>query len=232
MVTINTWGSADPAEVGKGGTGLEAVTVAYSVLCGGTTTTAPLQSVASVGTSGQQLTSNGAALPTFEAAGAGGGAWSFVSSQTISSDATIDFTGIETGYDYQYRYYELVTANDGVVLWMRVGTGATPTWIDGSNTYRNTQGGLGTKLLPHDFLLGTGTNEALMGYAMVYNPGDSSNFTRIFFSNSFIDSTGAQIQAGEGGVYQSATAVTAVRFMASTGNLATGIIREYRRALS
>lgn len=49
-----------------GGSGLT-TTTAYAVLCGGTTSTAPLQSIASVGSSGQVLTSNGAgALPTFQ----------------------------------------------------------------------------------------------------------------------------------------------------------------------
>ena len=52
--------------VPNGGTGL-ASTTAYAVLCGGTTSTAALQSIASVGTSGQVLTSNGAgALPSFQ----------------------------------------------------------------------------------------------------------------------------------------------------------------------
>jgi hypothetical protein len=54
------------AVVSGGGTGVTSNT-AYSVLCGGTTSTNPIQSVASVGTSGQVLTSNGAgALPTFQ----------------------------------------------------------------------------------------------------------------------------------------------------------------------
>ena len=57
--------------VANGGTGATSAT-AYAVLCGGTTSTGAYQSVASVGTSGQVLTSNGAgALPTFQnAAGA------------------------------------------------------------------------------------------------------------------------------------------------------------------
>ena len=55
--------------VANGGTGATTQT-AYAVLCGGTTSTGAYQSVASVGTSGQVLTSNGAgALPTFQAAG-------------------------------------------------------------------------------------------------------------------------------------------------------------------
>lgn len=49
-----------------GGTGLASAT-AYAVLCGGTTSTGAHQSIASVGTSGQILTSNGASnLPTFQ----------------------------------------------------------------------------------------------------------------------------------------------------------------------
>jgi len=58
-------GGTDVA-VADGGTGRSSHT-AYAVLCGGTTTTAAQQSIASVGTSGQVLTSNGAAaLPTFQ----------------------------------------------------------------------------------------------------------------------------------------------------------------------
>ena len=81
-----------------GGTGRSSHT-AYAVLCGGTTSTAAQQSIASVGTAAQVLTSNGAgALPTFQA------------NQSITlgteQDATnggsddltvIDFTGIPAG---------------------------------------------------------------------------------------------------------------------------------------
>ena len=52
--------------VADGGTGSSSFT-SYAVVAGGTTGTGSLQSIASVGTSGQVLTSNGAgALPTFE----------------------------------------------------------------------------------------------------------------------------------------------------------------------
>lgn len=62
-------GGAVPAS--QGGTGRTSATE-YAVICGGTTSTGPQQSIASVGTAGQVLTSNGAgALPTFQAAGGG-----------------------------------------------------------------------------------------------------------------------------------------------------------------
>ena len=63
-------GSGGVTGVASGGTGRSSQT-AFAVICGGTTTTSAQQSIASVGTAGQVLTSNGAgALPTFqEAAG-------------------------------------------------------------------------------------------------------------------------------------------------------------------
>jgi hypothetical protein len=58
---------SDTLPVANGGTG-RTTNTAYAVICGGTTTGGAEQSIASVGTSGQVLTSNGAgALPTFQA---------------------------------------------------------------------------------------------------------------------------------------------------------------------
>jgi hypothetical protein len=58
-------GTSGVTSVASGGTG-RTTNVAYSVVCGGTTTGGVEQSVASVGTSGQVLTSGGAgALPTW-----------------------------------------------------------------------------------------------------------------------------------------------------------------------
>lgn len=76
---VNSSGKLDAANglvnatpVANGGTGAATAT-AYAVQCGGTTSTAAHQSIASVGTTGQVLTSNGAAaLPTFQTAAAGG----------------------------------------------------------------------------------------------------------------------------------------------------------------
>ena len=60
-------GGAD-VPVADGGTGVSSLT-AYAVVCGGTTSTGAVQSIASVGSAGQVLMSNGAgALPTFQGA--------------------------------------------------------------------------------------------------------------------------------------------------------------------
>jgi hypothetical protein len=82
------------AVVAGGGTGVTSLT-AYAVVCGGTTTTGPVQSVASVGTSGQVLTSNGAgALPTFQTPSGGGGGVSSWVDVTGTSQAM----AVNTGY--------------------------------------------------------------------------------------------------------------------------------------
>ncbi len=86
-------GSVDTQTVGgilvvlNGGTG-RANQTEFAVICGGTTTTAPQQSIASVGTSGQVLTSNGAAaLPTFQS-GAPSGSFNSITVQVFTSTGT------------------------------------------------------------------------------------------------------------------------------------------------
>mgnify|MGYP000930239337 CR=1 FL=1 len=85
-----------------GGTGDTSLT-AYAVLAGGTTSTGPVQSLASVGTAGQVLTSNGAgSLPSFQNAtdtaltrtAVGAGAYT-----TLATDQYIGKTSITGGGD-------------------------------------------------------------------------------------------------------------------------------------
>jgi len=75
---VNSSGKLDSANglvnatpVANGGTGAASAT-AYAVQCGGTTSTGAHQSIASLGTAGQVLTSNGVgALPSFQSSNAG-----------------------------------------------------------------------------------------------------------------------------------------------------------------
>lgn len=110
MVTGNSWNSQDPAQVAKGGTGV-ASTTAYAVLCGGTTTTASLQSIAGVGTSGQVLTSNGAAaLPTFQAASGGGTVVQQIRSTTSTAGSTATTIPFDDSIPQNTEGAEVLTA--------------------------------------------------------------------------------------------------------------------------
>lgn len=94
----------NPLTVPNGGSGAASFT-AYAVLCGGTTSTSPFQSVASVGTSGQVLTSNGpGALPTFQSVPGGG----TVSAGNINELAWYAANGTTVS--------GLTTANSGVLV--------------------------------------------------------------------------------------------------------------------
>jgi hypothetical protein len=91
--------------VAGGGTGNSTFT-AYSVICAGTTATGAFQNVVGVGTSGQVLTSNGAAaLPTWQTASSGSGT---VNSGTVNQLAWYAGTGTAVS--------GLATANSGVLV--------------------------------------------------------------------------------------------------------------------
>jgi hypothetical protein len=91
--------------VANGGTGATSQT-AYSVICGGTTSTGAYQSVISLGTAGQVLTSNGAgALPTWGAASAGtvtsvGWTGGIVSVATATTTPAFTIAGTSGGIPY------------------------------------------------------------------------------------------------------------------------------------
>lgn len=91
--TTLTLGWTGTLSVARGGTG-RATATAYAVLCGGTTATGAHQSIASVGTAGHVLTSNGAAaLPTFQPAGSPSGA---ALTKTNDTNVTLTLGGSPT----------------------------------------------------------------------------------------------------------------------------------------
>lgn len=135
-------GSTDVA-VADGGTGVSSLT-AYAVMCGGTTSTSAVQSIASVGTSGQVLTSNGAgALPTFQNA-AGGGTVNGILPRNVglsvsaaSSALTIALKGEDgndpSGSNTVSLPFRSATATTGTITWRNV-TAATSLTISSGST--------------------------------------------------------------------------------------------------
>lgn len=106
---------ANPLTVANGGLGVSSLTT-YAVLCGGTTTTNPVQSIASVGTANDVLTSNGAsALPTFKTPNGGliyeisSNANSPIDGATYFISQSITFIGTTTSGSAGTRYYIVQT---------------------------------------------------------------------------------------------------------------------------
>jgi hypothetical protein len=160
--TVTSWaevyltGGTDVA-VADGGTGRSSHT-AYAVLCGGTTTTGAQQSIASVGTSGQVLTSNGAAaLPTFQDAGAGGG-WEDIENGSGTTVATLDIE-IPAAYDLVHIRVFVRPATNNVDLNARFSQDGGSVFLSGAGDYSWATGGQqgnGTEIL-----MGAGGGDAI-----------------------------------------------------------------------
>jgi len=114
--------------VADGGTGASSF-VAYTPICGGTSTTNPLQSVVSLSTAGYVLTSNGAgALPTFQASGGGGGSG--------SSQFWIETNGAGTSILTSYNVSSIVDNGAGNLTVIFTTQFATANYVPHVSTFR------------------------------------------------------------------------------------------------
>jgi hypothetical protein len=232
------------ATVPGGGTGVTSTT-AYAVITGGTTSTGALQSVASVGTSGQVLTSNGAgALPTFQSAAAGG-TLVYISSQTAAASASLNFTtGISSTYNtYLFVLDGLRPATDQVTLRMRTSTNAGGAWDSGASDYSyaaayftgvvgvNASGGAAQIILSNSDAasndIGNAAGEGISGNVYLYNPSDTSNYKRIKSEVTWTNAGGGAV-GGTGNSQRNSTAdIDGVQFYFSSGNITSGSVHMY-----
>jgi hypothetical protein len=244
--TIYRAGGTD-VPVADGGTGVSSLT-AYAVLCGGTTSTGAVQSIASVGTAGTILTSNGAgALPTFQTPAASGMA--LLTSGTVSSAATLDL--VLTSYT-AYRgliFYltRFLPATDDVDLWMRVSTNGGSSYDSGASDYvyaglgtdsGNTQRGSASSAAAQ-ILLTSGTSQRRVDsttsrgvHAVIDLFGQTSTTLlprvgfRTFAGAQDADNTSMTWMNGEG-MRATAQDTDAVRFLFSSGNISSGTYAVY-----
>ena len=237
-ITTGVWTGTDIA-VADGGSGRGTAT-AYAVLCGGTTATAAHQSIASVGTAGQLLTSNGAALPTFQDAG-GGGAWSLISTQTASNDATIVFTDLTSAnFAYVFVIENLAPATDDVDLRVRTSTDNGVGYDAGASDYAysvnvTTSGVtdstassiiLTGSIIGSEFGMGNASNEIGAFVIWLINPS-STNYTMLSAHGFYVDAGGTRENIVGGGMRKSAADVDAIQFSMDSGNISTGTFKLY-----
>ena len=192
-----------------------------------------------------------AALQEIGAGGIGGGGGSGSGSLVLleqhdaSSSATLDFTSfISSTFDeYLFEFINVVPATNGVSLYMRMGTGAGPTYDAGANyastDYRWVPGGAAqsgassggnqivlTNYNATDTILNTANYGGVNGSCRLMAPG-SSIYKHVTAQTSWFN-TGSVVEGTViHGAYLSTTAVTAVRFLMSSGNIASGTIRVY-----
>jgi hypothetical protein len=202
----NTW--ATPAGAG---TVTNAANLAANAVIVGDGGTTGVKSLASLGTSGQVLTSNGAGTPpSFQAAAGGGGitcpsgftnsnspTGECVSTKTPASDATncggvncIFWTALPSGVpNYTMRCHGLL-GGSGNSLGVHFGTGGTPTYATGGTDYTYAQ-------LVSNGGSGTGTNGSVP-IGTVPTSGTSNGFAIVEFTgiNNAQSAKNANYQAG------------------------------------
>jgi hypothetical protein len=162
-----------------------------------------------------------------------------IDSQEASSSATIDFTtGLDDTYDaYEIRVSSAKPATDDVEMWMRVGTGAGPTWQAGSSDYYwqlsvmraatlGTIGDTGDSQIRLSWnnaasAIGNATGENFNAVIHFNNP-DASNFCEFSYTGAYSEASGAPLMLWGGGRHTSTGAITGIRFLMESGNIASG----------
>jgi len=224
--------------VSQGGTGVTSNT-AYAVLCGGTAATTPIQSIASVGSANQVLTSNGAgSLPTFQAAAHG---WEYITTATATNSTSVTFTGLSSTYFmYQIIADNIVPISDNTALWLRTSTDNGGSYDAGASDYAFVYNDVEMDTTPtiatvadeaNDEIVlcvacGTGANERVCLILNIINP---SNTTFTFIEGRIVqyDATPQGVLNWNGSFRASAADVDAIQFLMSSGNINTGTFKLY-----
>ena len=219
--------------VANGGTGVASNT-AYAVLCGGTISTGAVQSIASVGTLGQVLTSNGAgALPTFQAASSGG-SYVLVASATASNSASINFTGLSNTYcAYKIIITNVSMVNSNTFLAMRVSTNNGSSYDSGASAYSYVlYGGTLSSGLQTNNSSGATLIQVNLNY--LYSPinncfeitmpsPNTAGYNGFIISARYYDVAYTHTYLFGQAIYLGSTSATnAIQFISSNGNISSG----------
>lgn len=181
-----------------------------------------------------------------QSGGGGGGSYTFLSTQTVSAVATVEFTDLDDTYD-QYVFYlsNVVPVSNGVNIRMRTSSDNGVSYDSGASDYGSLTNGFtyqganagapaagGVSYINlNNNAAGTGlTNTASMPMnaevIMQNHANASSNTGFLTRSNYAVSSSNGTMYYG-GGVRHQAGIVNAVQFLVSTGNFSAATISVY-----
>lgn len=185
-----------------------------------------------------------------DAALAAPGCMKLILKQTASNSATIDFTVANSAAAFNGTYDRLILhvsnakpATDDVEFWMRVGTGAGPTYQSGAGAYSH--GGNINIIGSGPVAIGSGSDTKIVltrasasgdvgnatgenfGATIEIDAPDATDFMLIDFRSRYIAASALLATAEGAGCYMTAGAVTALRCMFESGNIASGVFSLY-----
>ena len=265
MATNNAWNSENPAQVARGGLGRSTLTDGALLLGDGQNpvemlpmtnkgdllvgdgTTSP--QILSIGTDTYVLVADSAELAGMKWGDPDTistlGAYKFISRSTISSDATIELTGLSK-LSYRLVFTHVKPATDNVQLSMRVSNDGGSTF-DSSSNYATgglsressgtavTYSGSTTRayLIPPNQDVGNASGEkGVSGIVDLYGLNDASNPLSYTGSLQYDTTSGGAFHSLTGGQTDGVLDIDAIQIYFSSGNLASGYIDLYSLATS
>ena len=179
--------------------------------------------------------------------GVAGGAMTLLATQTASSSATLSFTsGIDSTYDsYVFKFYDIHPATNGTFFQFNMSTDSGSNYNVAKTTTAfyayHTESGSASALTydaGQDLAQGTGFQNLLYaissdndsagsGELTIFNPS-STTFVKHFLATSNTAATAPYtINFRYGGYGNTTSAIDAVQFKMSSGNIDSGVIKLY-----
>lgn len=170
--------------------------------------------------------------------GTTGASLKLLTATTAAASASVDFTDLDGTYDeYVITISTAIPATDSDAFYMRVSTDNGSTWITTSYRYTqqrfNTDGGrtfsasASTSVIGLVDDVGNGTGESVSGIIRVTNVASTSLYKHVCGELTRMNSTGLYSRITLGGLQPTASAVDAIQFYFSVGNITSGEFRLY-----
>lgn len=169
----------------------------------------------------------------------------FISTATISNDSTVEFTDLDQYSSYKFIFHNVVPATNAVRFYAQVSTDNGLSYKAGASDYRwaiNCLTDAGENIVDYDplddaillsgfdagFEVQNNSATGWTGEAMITNPTNGSKEFFMHFMGCYQNSGASRFTHVDGGNnYQSNTAVNAIKFFFSSGNLSSGTIKLY-----
>jgi hypothetical protein len=166
------------------------------------------------------------------------GDWEPISTATASASATIDFTGFTSTYiAYMIVLCDVAPATDNVILYARFSDDAGVSFEADAGDYRWANYSAGTgydfssgstqiQINNSTYGIGNASGETFCGTLIIYNPTHTAS-TNMTWNGAYTTYNDVFVEILGGGRIVATASIEGIRFLMSSGNIASGEFRLY-----